>query len=490
MLLSASILVAAALLSRASPPAGWTTCGGLPDALNATACPPHATCCHQRWAPGAGSWGCIDNDAWGSAAAAGPATCCGNNYTACPAAHTCADSGRGAMVVSTCHPRGGGGGDTVIGRQVCKQGAPLPLSSTLPNILIVGDSVSIGYTPLIASYMASEAFVQHSPWGGDGGAEEAAYGVQCLDYLLRAPDGTPLSPDVLMFNWGLHSRFPSGSTPIVPGQHGDPRVYAANLEKVTLKLKAWCGLRSCSVMLCLAGLCLCLPCRRVPVRAWPLMCARVPLLRVLHRAGAKKVKLLFAITSPMLNSKTIDDVVVPAYLPLSTAPPHNAEHACLPACVRACRGCKVSVLMGAGSLGGVPQVGLNTQAAAIMDRHQIPTVDLHSPIIAQCGAVPQASCWGQTGCWSPHCPCSHSSNCCPCTPPSNCPCTNSSCPVGSCPCAAALADDDDDDDDGKGAMVAAPGSVCGYGWLANGTIVPALRSLLPAAAKAVTVQLA
>ena len=142
------------------------------------------------------------------------------------------------MVVSTCHPDVGGG-DTVIGKQVCKQGAPLPLSSTLPNILIVGDSVSIGYTPLIASYMGTEAFVQHSPWGGDGGAEEAAYGVQCLDYLLRAPDGSPLSPDVLLFNWGLHSRFPSGSTPIVPGQHGDPRVYAANLEKITLKLKAW-----------------------------------------------------------------------------------------------------------------------------------------------------------------------------------------------------------------------------------------------------------
>ena len=34
-----------------------------------------------------------------------------------------------------------------------------------------------------------------------GGAEEAAYGQQCLDYLLRAPDGTPLRPDVLMFNW-------------------------------------------------------------------------------------------------------------------------------------------------------------------------------------------------------------------------------------------------------------------------------------------------
>jgi hypothetical protein len=79
-------------------------------------------------------------------------------------------------------------------------------------------------------------------------------------------------------------------------------------------------------------------------------------------------------------------------------------------------------------------------------------------------AVPEAGCWGQKGCWSPHCPCKSSSNCCPCTvrdftfdtrvwyyghfldshlggwilaqPPGNCPCSpaSSGCPAGSCPC--------------------------------------------------------
>ena len=42
---------------------------------------------------------------------------------------------------------------------------------------------------------------QHSPWGGDGGAEESKYGFQCIDYLLSSPDGTLLHPDVIMFNW-------------------------------------------------------------------------------------------------------------------------------------------------------------------------------------------------------------------------------------------------------------------------------------------------
>lgn len=305
----------------------------------------------------------------------GPAVCCSNNYTACPAGHSCSDTGHGAMVVTTCVPDAPGSiENSIMGRQVCKQGAPAPLSSSQPNVLIVGDSVSIGYTPLIAQFMAPVAAVQHSPWGGDGGAEEAAYGLQCLDYLLRAPNGTPLRPDVLMFNWGLHSRFPAGSTPVVPGQHGDPSVYAANLEKITQKLVVWAGTRT---------------------------------------------KLLFAVSSPMLNDKTIDDVVV--------------QH--------------------------------NKQAVEIMRRHDVPMVDLHAPIIKQCGAVPQASCWNQTGCWSPHCPCKGvSNNCCPCTPPSNCPCgTSSGCPIGSCPCVAS----------------ASGGSVCGYGWLANSTIIPAISALLP-----------
>ena len=51
-------------------------------------------------------------------------------------------------------------------------------------MLIIGDSVSIGYTPMVAKSMQSLAMVQHSPYDKrDGGAEETAYGVQCLDYM-------------------------------------------------------------------------------------------------------------------------------------------------------------------------------------------------------------------------------------------------------------------------------------------------------------------
>jgi hypothetical protein len=85
--------------------------------------------------------------------------------------------------------------------------------------------------------MKAHAFVQHSPWDtGDGGAEETAYGVQCLDYFLRDPNGTRLKPDVIMFNWGLHDTGKIGTA--TPGQGGAWNVYAAQLTNITVQLQA------------------------------------------------------------------------------------------------------------------------------------------------------------------------------------------------------------------------------------------------------------
>ena len=128
-----------------------------------------------------------------------------NNQTCCPSGSTCFDSG---VYGTVCKPAPGASPlppDERLGKSVCKSGAALPPSKTLPNVLIIGDSVSIGYTPYVAKRMSGVAFVQHSPYDvTDGGAEETAYGVQCLDYFLRSPQGQQLNPDVIMFNWGLH----------------------------------------------------------------------------------------------------------------------------------------------------------------------------------------------------------------------------------------------------------------------------------------------
>lgn len=168
---------------------------------------------------------------------------CDGGYTCCPHGTKCVNKGGGYSVVSTCVADGltadenAETSEPVIGDEVCKTGPPNPFSTTLKNVLIIGDSVSIGYTPYVAEMMASSALVQHSPWGGDGGAEETLYGARCIDNLIRAPDGTPLSPDVLMFNWGLHNSLAGNCTPpCVPGQSGPPSEYAPNLEKIVQSL--------------------------------------------------------------------------------------------------------------------------------------------------------------------------------------------------------------------------------------------------------------
>ena len=124
--------------------------------------------------------------------------------------------------------------------------------------------MSIGYTPPVAMHMTKVAKVQHSPLDhADGGAEETAYGVQCLDYLLRSPAGVMLKPDVIMFNWGLHDTVAPGGA-VVPGQSGTSDVYAAQLANITAQLQA----------------------------------------------KEPQAKLLFALTSPMLCSAATDATVV------------------------------------------------------------------------------------------------------------------------------------------------------------------------------------
>ena len=53
----------------------------------------------------------------------------------------------------------------------CMPGPQLPPSKTLPNCLIVGDSVSIGYSPTAVEDLKDICQLQHGPWDvSDGGA--------------------------------------------------------------------------------------------------------------------------------------------------------------------------------------------------------------------------------------------------------------------------------------------------------------------------------
>ena len=263
----------------------WQTCGNLKQQYNRTACPlESATCCTQKWMPSDGTWGCCPYP---------NAVCCSNGYNCCPAGTKCQDiRGQQWGVVTKCISADnnkqlivGGGKNKIssdkinnnidnddpdfgLAAQVCKSGGPLPLSTTKKNIVIMGDSVSIGYYPFIKESMADVALVQHSPWDQrDGGVEETEYGWRCLEYLLRPPTGTFIVPDILYFNWGLHNISPNLNQTI-PGQSGPPSAYAPYLEKIVNRLDELYGPKSNT-----------------------------------------KTKLIFGITSPMICSKETDDIV-------------------------------------------------------------------------------------------------------------------------------------------------------------------------------------
>lgn len=63
-----------------------------------------------------------------------------------------------------------------------------------PKILIIGDSISIGYTPFVKSYFSEKAIVSHNP----GNAQHTGTGLSEINEWLAKEDW-----DIIQFNWGL-----------------------------------------------------------------------------------------------------------------------------------------------------------------------------------------------------------------------------------------------------------------------------------------------
>ena len=61
-----------------------------------------------------------------------------------------------------------GAAGATAGKAVCKPGPPQRLSKTQKNCLVIGDSVSLGYTPFLATMLEKDCLLQHAPFGGDG----------------------------------------------------------------------------------------------------------------------------------------------------------------------------------------------------------------------------------------------------------------------------------------------------------------------------------
>lgn len=111
--------------------------------------------------------------------------------------------------------------------------AQIPDVPGLPRVLILGDSISIGYTLLVRKQLEGQANV-HRP--GENCAE-TAYGVKSLDKWLGTGKW-----DAIHFNFGLHDlKYLDAAGKYVPPDQGKQVAllpeYEANLRAIVARLK-------------------------------------------------------------------------------------------------------------------------------------------------------------------------------------------------------------------------------------------------------------
>ncbi|MEZ5300744.1 MAG: SGNH/GDSL hydrolase family protein [Verrucomicrobiales bacterium] len=122
-----------------------------------------------------------------------------------------------------------------------KAGGEKPAADDLPRVLILGDSISIGYTPFVQELLKGEAEVVR-PMNGKKPENCAGttLGVKEIDRWLQIGGGW----DVIHFNWGLHDlKRVDPKTGAASNNAGDPRqaeveVYEKQLREIVAKLKA------------------------------------------------------------------------------------------------------------------------------------------------------------------------------------------------------------------------------------------------------------
>lgn len=91
----------------------------------------------------------------------------------------------------------------------------------LPTVFVIGDSISIGYTPPLTKLLAGKAVVKHNP----GNAQDTRFGVKSLAGWLKGE-----RPDIIHFNWGLWDLVDGGKA--VPIDE-----YEKNLKQLVGQLK-------------------------------------------------------------------------------------------------------------------------------------------------------------------------------------------------------------------------------------------------------------
>ena len=108
-----------------------------------------------------------------------------------------------------------------------------PADPALPNVLVIGDSISLGYTPPLSTELKGTANVFHIP----DNANDTAWILKNLDTWLAAVGQAHYK--VILFNSGLHdlerlvnNRLNAAGPIVIPLAE-----YKANLEKIIVQLE-------------------------------------------------------------------------------------------------------------------------------------------------------------------------------------------------------------------------------------------------------------
>jgi lysophospholipase L1-like esterase len=105
------------------------------------------------------------------------------------------------------------------------RGAATSPPAPLPRVLLIGDSITLGYTPTVATQLAGKADVVRIPENG----ASTAYGLTRIPAWLGSGHW-----DVIHFNFGLHD-LKLGSR---GGHEVSPRAYRRNLRAIVAQLEA------------------------------------------------------------------------------------------------------------------------------------------------------------------------------------------------------------------------------------------------------------
>ena len=101
------------------------------------------------------------------------------------------------------------------------------LSKDLPNVLILGDSISIGYTPFVKEYLKGIANVYRPVFenGNNENCQGTTHGLKHIDRWIKSKKW-----DIIHFNFGLHDlKHVDPITGKNSSKKGDP--YQANLKQ-------------------------------------------------------------------------------------------------------------------------------------------------------------------------------------------------------------------------------------------------------------------